>query len=187
MTLEELKEYTRKFRYLSWFICVAPLGGWFLRGHWNYLFPIVDGNHANFFAVTLAMILASIGAILPLGCKITKARLPRILRVCSALIVCSAVIYFALNIRYVICIPLTNGNTPCVSIGWTRSEAAKEYARESCPQCSDIELLMAAGPYEDQVHQLWTESSIFFVRLGLFISYALILASLNFVIGALAK
>ncbi len=186
MTYQSLSEYLRNVRAIQWFICVVPLGGWVLRGSLNRLFPLVGSDDANILCLTLATILAGVGAILPWAIDISKVKLPVLLS-CTALLICAAIVYFHLSEKYVITIPLPTGEKLSVSIGSERSQAANDYVKEGCPNCSDAELLIAVGPYENEVHKLWTESSIDAVRLEMFVSYAATLFLLNLIVGVLAK
>lgn len=186
MTQQTLKQYTKDVRKIQWFICFVPLGGWVLRGHWNYLFPMVGDDAANLLCLTLTMILAGVGAILPWAIKMNNNKLPMLLS-CTVLLIFSMITYFYLTGKYVISIPLPNGEKIAVSIGSERSRFANDYIKEKCPNCTDADLLMAAGPYENKVHMLWTEDSINTVRLELFGSYAAMLFLLNFIVGVLAK
>jgi hypothetical protein len=184
---QSLKDYLKKVRKVQWFICVVPLGGWVLKGHWKNLFPIVGDEDANLLCLTLTGVLASVGAILPLAFTATKARLS-ILLTSLLLLIFSAAAYWTLAERYIVSIPTPNGKLT-VSVGSVRSPFANDVAKEACPQygCTDAELLMAEGPYEDRVHKLWTEDSITGVRLKTAGSYAAIIFLLNFIIGVFAK
>lgn len=185
MKHQGLKEYIKNVRKIQWFICAVPLGGWALQGHWKYLFPTVGNDQANFLCLTLTMLLAGVGGILPWAIKTSKADLP-ILLACILLLITAAAAHFYLTEKYVVSIPIPGGSLT-VSIGSERTKTANDYVREECPDCTDAELVMAAGPYENEVHKLWTERSILAVRLKLFMSYASILFLLNLIVGILAK
>jgi hypothetical protein len=187
MMNQSLKEYLKNVRKVQWFICVAPLGGWALKGHWKHLFPIVGGEDANLRLLMLAMILAGIGAILPWTFSATKARM-LILLPSLFLFIASATAYWNLTERYIVSVPIPHGSLT-VSIGSVRSPFANDVAKDKCPQygCTDVELLMTEGPYEDRVHKLWTEDSIMKVRHEMAGSYAAVLFLLNFIVGLFAK
>jgi len=185
MKRQSLNEFIKNARKIQWFICVVPLGGWALQGHWRYLFPTVGNDGASFLCWTLTTLLAGVGAILPWAIDTGKAKLP-ILLVCVLLLIISTMAQFYLNERYVISIPI-HGKSLTVSIGSERTKTADDYAREECPGCTDAQLVMASGPYENQVHKLWTERSIIWVRIEMFASYAAMFFLFNFFVGILAK
>ena len=185
MKHQSLYEYIKNVRKIQWFICVVPLGGWVLQGHWRYLFPTVGSDGASFLCWTLTTLVAGVGAILPWAIDTGKAKLPMLL-VCVLLFIFSVAAQFYLNEKYVISIPI-HGKSLTVSIGSERTKTANDYVRDKCPDCTDAELVMVAGPYENEVHKLWTERSIIRVRVEMFASYAAMLFLLNFIVGVLAK
>ncbi len=185
MKHQSLTEYIKNVRKVQWVICAFPLGGWALHGHWKYLFPTVGTDGASFLCWTLATLLAGVGAILPWAIDTGRAKL-LVLLVCVLFLIFAASAQFYLNEKYVISIPI-HGNSLTVSIGSERSKIANDYVRDQCPNCTDAELVMAAGPYENEVRKLWTTRSIIFVRLEMFASYAAMLFLINFFVGVVAK
>lgn len=179
---QSLKEYIKSVRRIQKFIYVIPLGGWVLVGHWKYAFPVVGDSGANFRCLTLTMVIASIGAILPWAFKTSKARL-RVLLPCFLVLLVATTAYFHLTEKYVISVRLGNGDYLTVSIG---SERSKE-ANELCPNCTNMQLLERAGPYEDKIQEFWTEDSINSVRMEMFVSYAVMFFLLNLIVGVFAR
>lgn len=182
MKRQRLNEYIKNIRKIQWFICAVPLGGWLLPGHWKYLFPTVGTDEASFLCLTLTMLLAGVGAILPWAIDMGTAKLSMLLA-CVLVFIFSVIALFYLNEKYVISVPIHNHEYLTVSIGSERSQKAIE----ECPQCTDMDLLMKAGPYEDKVQEYWTQLSILTVRCEMFISYAAILFLLNFIVGIVAR
>jgi hypothetical protein len=103
----------------------------------------------------------------------------KFLCILAFLALASFIVYMGLSIRFVYTI--NNGPEPrtTVSVGYDRSELVKNYKDDkgTNPYASktDIELLQEVGAterdVEASVYKLWTTSSIFWVRVGVFVSY----------------
>jgi hypothetical protein len=78
----------------------------------------------------------------------------------------------ALYVRYVRQVPIPSiGIDVTVSIGYQRTELAlKTY-----PQWNDWQILHDRGPWEEQIQQMWTPTSIAIVRISLWLSYTITL------------
>ena len=187
MTQQSLKEYIKNVRRLQWFIYVIPIGGWFLKGSWKYVFPVIGDEEASFRCLALTMILAGVAAIAPW--TIDNMKIKRVmLWVSCLLLVASVISYGYFSSKYTICVPTRNGNNRCVSIGYERqTQITNECAQEQGHRCSDTELVERAGPYEDRVRRLWSDESIDKIRRYESISYAAMVSLLNLFIGLLAK
>jgi len=177
MNSQKFSAYAKSFRIIQGFICAIPL----LWKESAFLFPpLGTGTGIDVF---LAMALSGLAAILPWKLSLRK-RKTRTLLMCSFfLLVCFVSGYFLLSQRYVVSVPLPDGGELSVSVGSVRTP----FAIQNFPGKTDAEMLMARGPYETEVQKLWTEDSIDWVRLRLFLSYLCALMLLNFVVGLIAK
>lgn len=182
MKHQSLKEYLKNVRSVQKFICVVPLGGWVLVDHWKYVFPVVGDSGANFRCLTLTMIFAGMGAILPWAFKTSTAKLS-ILLPCIVVFSIATFAYFHLTEKYVVSVRIGYDKYLTVSIGSERSQEAKDL----CPHCTDMELLKEAGPYEDKVQEFWTKESINAVRTEMVVSYAVMFFLLNLIVGIFAR
>src|SRR5271156_1443657 len=77
----------------------------------------------------------------------------------NAFIVCFMVflLYLGCFIRFVRTVEIpTRSTSISVSVGFERSD----FAKQNFPSKTDIEMLRARGPYEEEVAQLWTSRSL---------------------------
>lgn len=185
MKRQPLKEYISSVKKIQWVICAVPLIGWVLPGHWEYLFPTVGSDSARMFCLTSTTFVAGIAVLLPWASDTSKTK-RSILLLCVFLFFLSIAAQFYLNQKYVISIPI-HGTERTVSIGSERTKIANAYVRDECPECTDADLVMQVGPYENEIRKLWTERSIIRVRGEILASYAAMLFLLNFIVGMLAR
>jgi hypothetical protein len=133
------------------------------------------------FAVPMAVILIGLFGAAPKLFR-TKSRAKLGFATALFVTVISLFLYAYLQ-RYVIRVDTPFNGTQYRTIGSQRSE---ECLRK-LPGKSDEEILEIAGLSDGDIKRMWTPDSVFQVRLKLFTTYLIGLASLNFALGAFAR
>jgi len=138
----------------------------------DYLYPPLGDVEGLAVAATIGFLVATTFVVF--ACCQSARRIhaigPAVLISGLALGVCALIV---LHVRFVRHIPVHSVNLDVpVSIGYQRSDLAiKVY-----PSDDDWKMLSDAGPREEQIQNLWTQYSIWVVRISLWLSYTLSLA-----------
>lgn len=180
MIAQTFKQYVASVRAVQWFVCVIPLGGRLLQKQSALAFPPLGGDIGTY--IFFAIVISGLAAILPWVGTIQRSK-GKSVWLTTLLAVCSVVVYFSFSEGYVVSIPLLDGSILSVTVGSQRTR----FAKENFPDKSDAEMLMARGPYENEVRKLWTEESIILIRTVLFGSYLAALVFTNLSIGLIAR
>lgn len=138
----------------------------------EYLYPPLGDSQQLTLVATVLLLLLTTFVVFKYCRSARKERpyLPLILLAGSALGVCALIglyVYFVRRIP----VPAMGLEVP-VSIGYQRTDFALRWY----PQWNDWAMLHDAGPREEKIQELWTQSSICVVRVLLWASYTLTLA-----------
>lgn len=172
-----IEDYYKKFRSIfgavTGAIGVLPLISGLFPEKWaSYLFPPL-GNIWRLVAATLAgLVTLALFYAKDLDAAVSKkGRLQLLIRP-LLLAVIGAVAFLIVDNRFVrtVEIPSLDKNVSVI-VGFERTS----FASSNFPQASDWELLRQRGLSDEQIHELWTGTSILVARLLLFASYALFL------------
>jgi hypothetical protein len=144
----------------------SPLAG--------YLFPPLGDSQRLLLTLTVAILL-SITCVVFVYCQaVKKAPLKAFLALIGGMVLGSGALIPLYNsfVRRVE-IPSVKEEV-FVSIGYQRTDFAVQTYPEG--KWTDWDLLRDRGPWEEQIHKLWTPHSINVVRLSLWVSYLTTLA-----------
>jgi len=133
------------------------------------------------FAVPMAVTLIGVFGVAPALFR-TKSRAKFAFVVALVGSMGSLFVYSYLQ-KYVIRVDTPFNGTQFRAVGGQRSE---ECLRK-LPGKSDEEILEIAGITDGDIKRMWTPDSVFEVRLELFSTYLIALASLNFALGAFSR
>jgi hypothetical protein len=179
MSTQTFKEYVKSVRKVQWAVCAIPLGGRFLQSQSAFAFPPLGADKGITVFLTIAFV--GLAAILPW--TFPKKHLKTTMLFCVLSGVLSTVSYLVLSEKYIVVVPIPDRGNISISVGTVRTEFANRYFEGQ----TDVEMLESRGPYDIEVKKLWTEDSILWVRIRLFLSYLAAFMCLNIGIGVFAR
>ena len=176
-----LVRFLNKFRAVQLAIVAAPVALRLLSDKPSFVCPPIGvlGDYVFSIAITVA---ASAGLLTWLISDPDK--LSATLKTAATVVVLSIVAYTFFVSQYVIRLERYNPSmSAIVSIGFQKTS----YALQTFPDASPLRMLKEHGHREEDILDLWTESSVELVRTGILATYTLIFLSLSAVIGCLAQ
>lgn len=139
----------------------------------EYLYPPLGDVQKIAFTATVGFLFL-ITFVVFICCRLVRKvhpSAPVILMVVFLICVCLLIVLYQPYVRRV---PVHSINLEVpVSIGYERTAFALQWY----PKSDDWEMLHDRGPWEEQIQMLWTQRSICVVRVLLWVSHTLILAS----------
>lgn len=138
----------------------------------DYLYPPLGDAEWIAVAATIGFLLASTFVVFTCCESVKKIhrRAALILWGGIALCACALIVLYVLYVRRV---PISSVDLEVpVSIGYQKTD----FARQTFPQLTDVEILQRTGPTEDQIQKLWTPHSVCIVRVLLWVFYTLTVA-----------
>lgn len=139
------------------------------------------GSIETYMAGLAAVLIGIVGA-LPISFR-TKTIAKAWARAGLLFAFVSLLVYGGFLLRYVKSVETPHNGTQYRTVGGQRTaEAFQKF-----PASSDEEILEQAGLTDGDIERMWTPSSVWFARLGLFASYLAALTSVNFAVGAFAR
>jgi len=186
--MEESSGKSLIIRVVGFGTILAPIVGYEFRGFTGVWPPI--GQSVQFFgAAIVSAVIALVGRVAKKSFR-TKTSAIRAAIICSALSLLAVVAYGCLFLMYVRNVTdQVTGETVYVSVGTQyTSEVTRLQALGKFPTpVTDEDILKIAGVQDENIKKMWMPSSVFRVRAALLISYVLLLSSINFITGALAR
>lgn len=145
-----------------------------------YSLPPIGLNTASVYLI----LLAGIGMTSLLALRLETGRLGLWLDRAVLGFVLFGFCYIILSLLYVVPVEVPSLDKIIYnSVGFERSAFANAHLADM----SDMEMLIARGPSEEEVEKLYTQRSLIAVRSSLILSYVAGLGCLNFAIGCLAR
>ncbi len=138
----------------------------------EYLFPPLGDSQRLAFAATIGTLLLTTFVAF-VCCQMTQGIRPSVPAMLMAgwlLGFCALISLYVPYVRHV-AVPSVKLEVP-VSIGFERTD----FALRTYPGWNDWEMLHDRGPWEEQIHVLWTQRSIIVVRALLWVTYSLTLS-----------
>ena len=169
-----IKHYKSIYGVVTGLLCSIPVISSFFSGKIErYLFPPL-GNFdtvGRIFAIVI-IVLVSITTYFAKDLHLIQNKQRRFILLLKMLLACIAfyLLFFILNICFVKTITLPDDNETIinVSIGYER----QNWAKEKLNGTSDYEILTKKrGPYEREIQNVWTLTSLVIVRASLLLSY----------------
>lgn len=133
-----------------------------------YLFPLLSNVEgiARLGAVVFPGLATYVVFIYAREYPVAKIRKPTLIFFLTSLVL--FLFYVAASHRFVKAVAVPSEHRSItVSIGYERTE----FARETFPSSTDIEMLHDRGTTEEDIERLWTARSLLYARLMLYISY----------------
>ncbi len=137
------------------------------------LYPPLGDFQQLALGFTVALLLAVTVVIYGL-CPIAQGRRRRVYIILAIVSLLVGSFFLALCDLYVIRVVTGSKQEIVLSIGYQRAD----WVQRKFPNASDETLLEKRGPWEKQIHALWTPSSVAVVRVLLWFTYTLFLAGL---------
>lgn len=172
-----LASYVKDVRKTQWFICSLPLCARLLDKQSALAFPPLGAETGTYVFMTI--VLAGVAAVLPWALPTRKFK-ALLLISSTVLILVAAIGYHSVTQRYVLKFTVPDVS---LSIGSVRTSFADQYFSGK----SDVYMLQAEGPNENEVKRLWTDESVDSVRSRIFASYLSFFTLLNFIVGLISK